>query len=164
MSYEIHPDTPPEGVPLERLFGPGAARFLDPLKERCAELGLPFDPSDRLSNTRLAVEAAEFARDAGRFAEFHRLALAAYFARGEDVGDVEVLVHIAEGLGLDTAALRKALANGTYAARRETTEREARTAGVSGVPTYFFTDGPRVVGAQPLEQFRRLAAAMLAAE
>lgn len=150
-------------MPLERLFGPGAARFLEPLRERCAELGLPFDPPDRLSNTRLAVEAAEFARDAGRFAEFHRAALAAYFARGEDVGDVEVLVRVADELGLDTGALREALASGTYAGRREAAEQEARRLAVTGVPTYFFTGGPKVVGAQPLEQFRRLAAAMVAA-
>jgi predicted DsbA family dithiol-disulfide isomerase len=126
-------------------------------------MGLPFDPPDRLSNTRLVVEAAEFARDAGRFAEFHREALAAYFARGEDVGDVEVLVGVAAGLGLDTAGLREALASGTYSARREAAEQEARMLGVTGVPTYFFADGPKVVGAQPLEQFRRLAAAMVAA-
>ena len=95
--------------------------------------------------------------------EFHRAGLAAYFAHGEDVGDVEVLVRIAEGLGLDGAALRTALTAGTYAGRRKAAEQEARTLGVTGVPTYFFAGGPKVVGAQPLEQFRRLAA-QLAAE
>ena len=149
-------------MPLERLFGPGAARFLEPLKVRCQEMGLPFDPPARLSNTRLACEAAEFARDAGKFPEFHRAALAAYFAHGEDVGDVEVLVRIAGELGLDGAGLRQALAAGTYAGRRKAAEQEARSLGVTGVPAYFFAGGPKVVGAQPLEQFRMLVAAMVA--
>ncbi len=146
------------------MFGPGTGRFLEPLRARCLEMGLPFDPPARLSNTRLACEAAEFARDNGKFPEFHRAVLAAYFAHGEDVGDVEVLVRIAEGLGLDGAALREALAAGTDAARRKAAEQEARGLGVTGVPTYFFAGGPKVVGAQPLEQFRRLAAALLAAQ
>jgi predicted DsbA family dithiol-disulfide isomerase len=147
-------------VPLEKLFGPGASRFLEPLRERCAELGLPFDPPSRLSNTRPAVEAAEFARDAGKLPEFHRAVLTAYFAHGEDIGDVEVLVRIAEGVGLDAAALREALASGACGGRRRSTELEAAGLGITGVPTFFFAGGPKVVGAQPLEYFRRLVAAM----
>lgn len=147
-------------MPLEKLFGSGAARYLEPLRARCREMGLPFDPPSRLSNTRLAVEAAEFARDAGKFPEFHRAVLAAYFARSEDVGDIEVLVRVAEDLGLDAAALREALAGGVYADRRRAAEREARQLGVTGVPTYFFAGGPRVVGAQPLDYFRRVVAAL----
>ncbi len=147
---------------LEKLFGPGAARHLDPLRRRAEELGLPFEPQGRLSNTRLACEAAEFARDAGKFHDFHRRTLAAYFAEGEDIGDIEVLMRIAEGVGLDGAALSGALANGTYADRRRAAEEEARRLGVTGVPTYFFADGPKVVGAQPLEYFRQVVAALAA--
>jgi predicted DsbA family dithiol-disulfide isomerase len=164
VSYEIHPETPPEGVPLEKIFGPDARSHLEPLKRRCIELGLHFDPPSLLSNTRLAVEAAEFARDAGRHAEFHREALAAYFARGEDVGDAEVLARAAENVGLDPDALRTALASGVYVARRQAAEQEAHKLGITGVPTYVFADGARIVGAQPLEHFRRVLSVMAAAE
>jgi predicted DsbA family dithiol-disulfide isomerase len=143
-------------VPLERLLGPGAARRLEPLRQRCLELGLPFEPPAKLSNTRMAVEAAEFARDAGKYPEFHRKVLAAYFAESQDIGDVDVLARIAEGQSLDAAALREALATGAYAERRQAAEEEAHRLGVTGVPTYFFTGGVRVVGAQPLEYFRHL--------
>jgi predicted DsbA family dithiol-disulfide isomerase len=164
VSYEIHPDTPPEGISLERLFGPGAAQRLEPLRQRCVELGLPFNPSSRLSNTRLAVEAAEFARDAGKLPGFHRAALAAYFAQSQDIGDLEVLARLAEEIGLDAAALKEALAGGAYAARRRAIEQEAAALGITGVPTFFFAGGPKVVGAQPLDYFRRLLASLGAAE
>jgi predicted DsbA family dithiol-disulfide isomerase len=119
-------------------------------------MGLPFQPATLLSNTRLAVEAAEFARDAGKHGEFHRAVLAAYFAHARDIGDVEVLVEVAEAAGLDALGLRRALADHSYAARRQAAEAEARALGITGVPTYIFAGGGRVVGAQPLDHFRRL--------
>lgn len=160
MSYEIHPETPPEGVPLERLFGPGFEQRQEAQRQRCAELGLPFAAPKLLSNSRMAVEAAEFARDAGKHPEFHRAVLAAYFARSQDIGDLGVLGDLATEVGLDRAALEQALAAGTYADRRRAAHEEAAGLGVTGVPTYYFVGGVRVVGAQPLGHFRRLLAEM----
>jgi predicted DsbA family dithiol-disulfide isomerase len=156
VSYEIHPETPPEGVLLERLFGPGVGQAQEGQRRRCEELGLPFAAPRLLSNSRLAVEAAEFARDGGRHAEFHRAALAAYFAHSQDLGDAEVLGGLAAEVGLDPMALRADLDAGRYADRRESAREEARAAGVTAVPTYIFGDGARVVGAQSLDHFRRL--------
>jgi predicted DsbA family dithiol-disulfide isomerase len=156
ISYEIHPETPPQGILLERLFGPGIVRSQEGQRQRCTELGLPFEAPRLLSNSRLAVEAAEFARDAGKHAEFHRAVLAAYFARSEDVGDVEVLAGLAEQVGLDPVRLRGELSSGAHAGRREAAGAEAARAAVTGVPTYIFAAGARVVGAQSLDHFRRL--------
>ncbi len=162
MSYEIHPDTPAEGVPLERMFGAGVGAYQEMLGQRARELGLPFEAPLLLSNTRLAVEAAEFARDAGRHAEFHRAVMAAYFVARKDVGDIEVLLQVGESVGLDPAALLGALATDVYADRRRAAELEARRLGITGVPTYVFADGTRIVGAQPLDHFRRIVAARVA--
>jgi len=82
--------------------------------------------------------------------------LTAYFGRGEDIGDVEVLVRAAETVGLDAPALRTALATGAFADRRRAAEAEAARLGITGVPTFFFAGGPKVVGAQPLDHFRHL--------
>jgi predicted DsbA family dithiol-disulfide isomerase len=156
VSYEIHSETPPEGVLLERLFGPGRAERQESMRRRCTELDLPFEAPQLLSNSRLAVEAAEFARDAGKHHLFHRATLGAYFARSQDIGDLDVLSELAAQVDLDTAALRQALAAGRYAGRRQAAHQEARTLGITGVPTFIFAEGSRVVGAQPLDDFRRL--------
>jgi predicted DsbA family dithiol-disulfide isomerase len=138
------------------LFGPGVGRHQEGLRQRCLELGLPFQPATLLSNTRLAVEAAESARDAGKHGEFHRAVLAARFAHAKDIGDVEVLVGVGAEVGLDIPSLRRALADHSYADRRRAAEAEAHALGINGVPTYIFAGGARVVGAQPLDYFRRL--------
>jgi predicted DsbA family dithiol-disulfide isomerase len=162
VSYEIHPETPAGGVRLEELFGPRHKEMQAPLAARCRELGLALQAPEVLSNSRLAVEAAEFAREAGKHGAFHRAVLAAYFARGRDIGDIGVLREAATEVGLDAEALAEALARGSYVDRRVAVEQEAHRLGVHAVPTFIFDDGARVVGAQPLDYFRRLFAAMLA--
>ncbi len=164
MSYEIHPETPTGGVRLESLFGPGYRQMQDGLAARCRELGLPFQAPEVLSNSRLAVEAAEFARDAGMHPAFHRAVLAAFFARSLDIGDAEVLREIAKDVGLDGDALVGALATGRYSGGRVAAEEEARTLGVTAVPTFIIEGGARVIGAQPLDYFRRLLSGLLADE
>ena len=164
VSYEIHPETPPEGVLLERLFGPGIRQGQESQRRRCAELDLPFEGPRFLSNSRMVIEASEFARDAGKHPLFHRAALAAYFARSQDIGDVDILSGLAADIGLDTAALRQELAAGRYAGRRTAAHDEACGLGITGVPTFIFAAGARVVGAQPLDEFRRLLDGFMAEE
>ena len=122
-------------------------------------MGLPFDPRRSLSNSRLAIEAAEFAREAGRHPEFHRAVLAAYFGDSRDIGDVEVLAEVAERVGLDPVLLRAGLSSGKYAGAREAARAEADRHGITAVPTYIFAGGASVVGAQSLDYFRRVLSA-----
>jgi len=151
-------------VLLERLFGPGVGQSQEGQRRRCDELGLPFIPPRLLSNSRLVVEAAEFARDAGRHPEFHRAALAAYFGHSRDIGNLEVLSELAAEVGLDRVALRRELAAGRYADAREASHEEARRSGVTAVPTYIIAGGARVVGAQSLDHFRGLLESMIESE
>ena len=88
-------------------------------------------------------------------------ALAAYFAGSRDIGDIEVLEELAVEAGLDPAALRTALNAGAYAGAREAARAQAHSLGVTAVPTYIFAGEARVIGAQPLDQFRRLLVDLL---
>ncbi len=148
------------------------------LRKRAAEFGLEVGELKHLSNTRPALVATEFARDHGRHRELSREVFAAYFARGEDIGDANVLSAITVSCDLDPVELGAALADDRYADRLDEHARAAALAGVSAVPTFIvgagsgFADthgapgrlassadapgGRRIVGAQPLEAFRRV--------
>jgi predicted DsbA family dithiol-disulfide isomerase len=123
---------------------------------------MPFQPSGLLSNSRLAIEASEFARDAGRHHDFHRAVLAAYFGQGRDIGDLAVLQDVATKVGLDAAALAEALASGRYAGARLAVEQEANRLNIHAVPTFMFGDQTRVVGAQTLDYFGNVLRGMSA--
>lgn len=105
-----------------------------------------------------AQEAAKAALRQGEDAlwRLHPLLFKAYFARSADISDEETLLALAAEAGLDVPRLRQDLASGECA--RETLE-EHETAferyGVSGVPTVIVDGGFPLLGALPLEMYRR---------
>lgn len=105
---------------------------------------------ERSPNTRLALALAEHARDRGRLHEARHALMDAFWRRGEDLEDREVLARCAREAGLDPAAALLALEDPAVVARVDAMGREAARAGVTGIPT-FDVGGRRVVGCQPFE-------------
>lgn len=165
MSYEIHPETPPGGLPLAEYFkGSDLTPMHEMLRRRAAEFDLPFEAPHLLANSRPAILAAEWAREEGAHAALSRRIFAAYFAEGRNIGDLDVLLSQAKEIGLDPVGLSRSLLSEQYADRLAEAEHEARRLGITGVPTFFVTapgqdpestpETRRIVGAQPLEVFR----------
>jgi hypothetical protein len=72
ISYELHPETPPEGILLsERFKGYDVSKMFDALRQRGKEFGIVFGDCSVLSNSRLSLEASEYARDMGKYEQFH---------------------------------------------------------------------------------------------
>ena len=130
-------------------------RIMEHLRSMGAPFGITFADRPILSNSRLALQAAEFARDQNLFDPFHTALFAAYFSHGLDIGNVDVLATIASDAGLDPGALKKALQSGKYLPRLEAVKEEAALRLVTGVPSFFIGERKSVVGAQPLEVFRK---------
>jgi predicted DsbA family dithiol-disulfide isomerase len=130
-------------------------RIMEHLRGMGAPFGITFVDRPILSNSRLALQAAEFAREHNLFDPFHTALFAAYFSQGLDIGHIDVLAMIAKDAGLDAGAMKQALQGGKYLPRLEAVKEEAAVRGVTGVPTFFIEGKKSVVGAQPLEVFRK---------
>lgn len=130
-------------------------RMMEHLRTMGAAFGITFADRPLLSNSRLALQAAEFARDHGRFGAFHPALLSAYFSQGLDIGNIEILGPIAQEAGLDPDAMISAVHAGTYLPKLEAAKEEAALRGVSGVPTFFINEKKSIVGAQPIDVFRK---------
>jgi len=153
---EIHPETPPEGRPLSELFRPDDInRMMGHLRTMGAQFGITFADHPFLSNSRLALQAAEFAREHGKFPEFHSSLFSAYFSHGLDIGNLDVLSQIARDAGLDAEAMVAAVKSGKYLPHLEAAKEDAASRGVTGVPTFFIGDNKSIVGAQSLDVFRK---------
>ena len=157
--YELHPEIPAAGIDrgerASRLDG-----YVNPLRALAEEAGLPYAPSSHVPNSHRALEAAEFAREQGAFEQFHRALFEAYFGRGEDIGDVDVLVALAAASGLDAHGLEAALRDSRYTTLVNESTQEAQRQGVTGTPTYIFEAGDRrfpLVGAQDYSVFQSIA-------
>ncbi len=157
LGVEIHPETPPEGTPITERFRPeDISRMMRHLRSMGAPFGIIFADRTVLSNSRMALQAAEFARENGRFDAFHEAVFAAYFSQGLDIGNLDVLIQIARDAGLDAGAMEDALRSGKYLPKLAQAQKEAARLGVTGVPTFFIEDKKSIVGAQPLDVFRKV--------
>ncbi len=86
---------------------------------------------------------------------FDEAVFEALWIEGEDIGDTELLLELADEVGVDADEIRSALESETL--REEVRERfaEAKREGVTGVPTFAY-DGHVARGAVPPEQLERL--------
>ena len=73
----------------------------------------------------------------------------AYFFRGQDIGDTEVLVDAAAEAGLDPAEARAFLESEALEAELQNEDRQARGLGIDGVPCFIFNGRHALAGAQP---------------
>ncbi len=120
--------------------------------------GIHFGNMKMLYNSRIALEASEFARDQSEeiYEKFHHKIFEAYFTDCKDISQISVILDIAKTLGLDVEKLTVALKQGTYRQRLELVNQEAEQSGISGAPTFIFNDQYCISGAQPLENFVKL--------
>lgn len=156
LPFEVHPETPPQGVLLSEYFeGLDTAGFFREMEKRGAEFGIRFGTQTRLSNSRKALEAGEFARASGRYEAYHEAVFRAYFTDCLDIGETAVILAAAGEAGLDQAALKAALDAGAFTRTVVEGTDRARRLGVRAAPTFFIRGYGSITGAQPLETFRQ---------
>ena len=157
-AFELRPEPvptlPPDGDYLHRVWNASVY----PMAER---RGMTLRLPPVQPRSRRALEAAEFAREHGRFDAMHHALFRAFFEDGRDLGDTAVLLEVGASVGLDTEALRRALEEGRYTAWVVEDERLARELGISGVPCMLIgapgaplEEAEVVSGAQPAELVR----------
>jgi predicted DsbA family dithiol-disulfide isomerase len=126
----------------------------DRRREMFEQAGLPHaEPLEKTSNSRGALMLAELARDRGAFDELHPRLFDAYWARGLDIGDEQVLVQEGGAVGLERSEIVDALRDGRYLERIEAETRAAIELGAGGVPAWVIDRRLLVPGAQPHEVF-----------
>jgi predicted DsbA family dithiol-disulfide isomerase len=149
---------------LQARPGDRRAAVYEHLRRLAAEAGLELKQKSFVSNSRLALEAGEFARGVGpeAFDRFHRALLGAYFEDARDIGDLDVLLDVARGAGLDAESLRRALAEHRYAADVDDWTAWAQQNGIGGTPAFVFNNRFLMVGAQDYAVFADVARRLLA--
>lgn len=153
LSYELRP---------ERVLSPDEEKHMAAYRRKvdanwpnvqamAQNYGLEFGARNRNTRSRLALEAAKVAEDAGLADEFGRALFRAHFTDGRDLSDVNTLVELAHAVGMDGEALRQALEQRTMKARVDRELALAFMRKLSGVPAFIVGNKYLVVGAQPLE-------------
>lgn len=156
IGYELHPETPPEGKPLRQLLpGYDPDKMTEGMNRAGAPYGIKFNPIEIVANSRLALEAGEFARDAGKFEEAHIRLFHAYFQEGENIGEKGTLLRLLGEIGLDKRSLSNALDYHVYSSRLSQAHEKALEYGITALPTFIINGKEKIVGAQRYDVFTR---------
>ena len=153
VHFPLHPDTPQEGREMAGFY---AQRGLDPeqmyqqMKERMDEEGLPYGRRTHTYNSRLAQELGKWADTQPGGGAIHDKLYRAYFVDARNIGDPDVLVEIAESVGLDGTEARRIIDERVFKDEVDADWQKSANYGVTGVPT-FVAARYGVVGAQPYE-------------
>ena len=157
--FQIHPEWPAAGMAAaeyRRGMDPETRRMM---WARIASLGetveLEMKSPELLANSRLALEAAEFAKECGKAEIFEERIFRAYFNENLNIGSQGVLGELAAEVGLDRDELNLALESNRYERRLNDNALAAHERGVDGVPTFFVGDYP-LVGAQSEQVMRQI--------
>ncbi|MDX1646834.1 MAG: DsbA family oxidoreductase [Longimicrobiales bacterium] len=152
--FEIHPDVPPEGMPVEALpYTPDVwAQMQEALRANAQAEGLEVTRRPKVSNTHRALAAGAWAQAEApaRFPDFHERLFKAYFAEGRDLGEPAVVDALARASGLDVDAMRLALEGDRFDRAIRDTASDARRMGITGTPTFVFDRRVAATGAQPV--------------
>ena len=156
-AFELRPNTPPEGIP--RPFKPGESNELrGHMKEMADEAGLVNMRRQQITPyCRPSMEAAEYAKDMGKFDAYHKATFKAFWEESRNIGDPEVLRDVYKTCGLDWEEFSHPEHQGLYAQRVEEQLAEARMYGITGIPS-FIIDRYLLVGAQPYQVFQQVMA------
>ncbi len=158
--FQLNPDMPLEGMDrqeyLRLKFGDRAGgRMYQAVEEAGRAEGIPFnfDRIRRTPNTLLVHRLIRYAAREGHQDDVVEAAFRAYFVEGEDIGQVDTLVRLTEGIGMDGARVRAYLESDEDLAQIKAEDQFARQIGIQGVPCFIIDRKFALSGAQPPEAF-----------
>jgi len=166
VMVEIHPETPPEGMPIDEL-GYSSERWqqmMENLQQLAAEEGIKLPVQTLNANSHKALLLAEAAKEAGAetFYRMHRRLFEAYFLEGRNIGDERVLKELAAGCVVPDDVVERAWREPQYEQQLQKNLAAAGQHNVRATPTIFFSDQQRLDGALPYARFLEAARAGLA--
>lgn len=156
-SYELAPDvcldlneekTKKYGTPNEKI---------NQMRSHAEEIGLTINVENLEEiNTFNAHRLVKYAEKQGKELAVIDLLFKSYFCDGENIGDKNVLLSIAEKAGLDDKEVDSLLCLNKYGRAVQNDELIAKEIGIEDVPFFIFNEQLAVAGIQTVELFKNV--------
>jgi len=160
--FELNPEMPAEGQNLaEHITEKYGSTREQSLKSRArlselgAGLGFEFNFADdmRMHNTFNTHQLIHWAETQSRSHDLEQALFAAHFTERRDLSDINVLVDVAQGIGLDATEAKAVLEDQRFADAVRQKESFWVQQGISGVPAVVFDRKHLVTGAQGTDNY-----------
>ncbi len=125
-----------------------------------ADLGFAFNFADdmRMFNTFKAHQLIHWAAEQGKQTEMKLALFKAYFTDLKDISKVDILVEVAQSLGLNDEEARKALEGERYVDAVRQAQGFWTQQGISSVPAFIFNQKYLIPGAAGIDEFKAVLA------
>ncbi|MEJ8848103.1 DsbA family oxidoreductase [Variovorax rhizosphaerae] len=164
--FELNPRMVPEGQDIEEhireKYGSSPeqqAQMREMIRQRGEAVGFEFGIGlrKRIYNTFDAHRLLHWAELQGAEQQraLKKALLAAYFTKGENPSDHDLLLRVVGEVGLDVARAREILNSDEYASETRSREKLYTDAGIHSVPAIIINNQHLISGGQPVEVFER---------
>ena len=160
LPFQLSPNIPREGIDRKEhmisIFGEAKAESIANNESGIGlddDLVIRYVEGSKSPNTLSTHVVSHYALTQGKQSDFAEKVFEAYFAQGENIGDHQVLLQLAEESGLAVDDLAEALASGQGEAELQQQISQLKAKGVTGVPFFIINDKYGFSGAQPVAAF-----------
>lgn len=124
------------------------------ISEQAKQIGITIH-FDRMkyADTLNAHRLTKYAESFGKEKDVVNLIYKKYFTDNENIGHKQVLINIAQEIGLDTEEVDALLCLNKYAKSVKLDEELAKEIGIEGVPFFIFNEEYAITGAQSVDVF-----------
>lgn len=163
--FELNPNMPEQGQDvaehLAQKYGTSPEQS-QAARSRLTSLGdsldfkFDYSPGMKMVNTFRAHQLLHWAAEQGLQTPLKLALFEAFFSNREDVNDIEVLVKVAQSVGLSAEPARELLLSGRYETEVRKEQQYWLDQDVHAVPAFVFNNKHMVPGAQEAETFVRI--------
>jgi predicted DsbA family dithiol-disulfide isomerase len=163
--FELNPQMPPEGQNLTehiaQKYGASpeqSAQNRMQMQDLGKTLGINFvfSPDSRIVNSFAAHQLLDFALSLGLQHPLKLALFEAHFTAQRNVSDVEVLLDVADSVGIDRAEAAQMLDSGRLQASVREKQGFWTSRGISGVPSMIFGEKYLMTGAQGADNYAQV--------
>ena len=162
--FELNPNMGPDGQDIvehvTEKYGATAeqqANSREMIRQRGLDVGFTFDMErrGRIYNTFDAHRLLSWAEEEGRQRDLKMALFEAYFTHCQDPSNHDVLLDVAERVGLDRERAQRILQSDEYAEEVREREQFFQRAGIQSVPAIIINQRHLISGGQPPEVFEQ---------
>jgi predicted DsbA family dithiol-disulfide isomerase len=153
-SFELHPEVSKEGMSYESYFEGYGMELVNNVTDYGKDVGLNINTRS-LYNSRNSLKVNEYAKLEGKFEAFHKAIFKAYLEDDKNIGDIDILLDIAEESGLDREKTMAFIESPEAEEIITNAKNEALRLGINSVPSFVINNN-LIRGAYPYDAMKEL--------
>ena len=152
--FELHPEVDKDGMSYESYFAGHGTELVNNVTDYGKDVDLNINTRS-LYNSRNSLKVNEFAKQEGKFEAFHKAIFKAYLEDDKNIGNIDVLLDIAEEIGLDREKTKAFIESPEAEEIVTESKNEALRLGINSVPSFIINNN-LIRGAYPYDSMKEL--------